>query len=336
MSRLVSIAFQTDKRASDYIALAQLVDQYEIDVVSVYCDAPYHPSYVPLVLMAPHIRRARLGPAAVSPFRIHPIDIAAQTALLADLAAGGVYIGLARGAWLADHGIPEADKPITALREAITIIRTLLSGRSAGFDGEVYRIAPHVRAPYPLPEHPIPLMIGTWGAKLASLGGEVADEVKVGGSANPDLVPVMLAYIRKGERLAGREEGSVGLVVGAVTVVDPDRETARQFARRKVALYLPVVASLDPTLEVDPQLLATIQAAVESNDLDRAGRQISDDLLDRFAFAGNAEDIIRQAESLYAAGATRLEFGTPHGIDPAAGVRMLGEQVVPILKRNHP
>lgn len=336
MSRLVSIAFQTDKRASDYIALAQLVDQYELDVVSVYCDAPYHPSYVPLVLMAPHIRRARLGPAAVSPFRIHPIDIAAQTALLADLAAGGVYIGLARGAWLADHGIPEADKPITALHEAITIIRTLLSGRSAGFDGEVYRIAPHVRAPYPLPEHPIPLMIGTWGAKLASLGGEVADEVKVGGSANPDLVPVMLAYIRKGERLAGREEGSVGLVVGAVTVVDPDRETARQFARRKVALYLPVVASLDPTLEVDPQLLATIQAAVESNDLDRAGRQISDDLLDRFAFAGNAEDIIRQAESLYAAGATRLEFGTPHGIDPAAGVRMLGEQVVPILKRNHP
>jgi len=335
MSRHVSIAFQTDKRASEYIALARLVDQYDFDVVSVYCDAPYHPSYAPLLLMAPHIRRARLGPAAVSPFRIHPIDIAAQTALLADLAAGGVYLGLARGAWLTDHGIDEADKPITAMREAITIIRNLLSGRSAGFEGVVYRIAPHVRAPYPLPDYPIPLMIGTWGAKLASLGGEIADEVKVGGSANPDLVPVMLAYIRRGERLAGREDGSVGLVVGAVTVIDPDRSAARELARRMVALYLPVVASLDPTQDVDPVLISRVQTAVEKSDWEAAGRQISDDLLDRFAFAGNAEDIIRQSQGLFAAGANRVEFGTPHGINPAAGVRMLGEHVVPILKRNH-
>ena len=39
-----------------------------------------------------------------------------------------------------------------------------------------------------------------------------------------------------------------------------------------------------------------------------AARLISDDLLDRFAFAGDADDIIRQAEALYAAGASRVEF----------------------------
>jgi len=103
----ISIAFQTDKSAAEYIALAKLVDEFDFDAVSVYCDAPFQPSYGPLMLMAPHLRRARIGPAAVSPLRIHPIDIASETALLESLLPGRTYIGIARGAWLAEHGIPE-------------------------------------------------------------------------------------------------------------------------------------------------------------------------------------------------------------------------------------
>ena len=188
--RELSIAFQTDKRAREYIDLAKLVNQYDFDAVTVYCDAPFHPSFGPLLLMAPHIKRARLGPAGVPPSRMHPLDIAAGTALLADLAAGGVYIGLVRGGWLADHGISELEPPIQAMREAIEIIRRLLAGGSAGYDGRVFQIAEHVRAPYPLPEGDIPLQIGTWGRKLAALAGEIADELKIGGSANPDIIPV--------------------------------------------------------------------------------------------------------------------------------------------------
>ncbi|HEX2618831.1 MAG TPA: hypothetical protein VHL11_01755, partial [Phototrophicaceae bacterium] len=100
MNREISVAFQTDKSAAQYIALAKLVNQYDFNAITVYCDAPYHPPYAPLMLMAPYIERARIGVAANAPSRIHPIDIAAQTALLAEIASGGVYIGLARGAWL--------------------------------------------------------------------------------------------------------------------------------------------------------------------------------------------------------------------------------------------
>src|SRR5664279_5228725 len=144
----ISIGLQTDKTPAEYAALAQLIDRYDFDLVSVYCDAPYQPSYAALLLMAPYIHRARIGAAAIPPARMHPIDIAAQTALLAQMAAGGVYIGLARGAWLADHGIMEAKKPIQAIREAAGVIRYLLEGRTGGYDGEIYRLAAHVRAPY--------------------------------------------------------------------------------------------------------------------------------------------------------------------------------------------
>ena len=41
-----------------------------------------------------------------------------------------------------------------------------------------------------------------------------------------------------------------------------------------------------------------------------------------------------QALELYAAGAQRVELGTPHGLDEAAGVRLLGEVVLPLLRRH--
>lgn len=331
--REISIAFQTDKTPAQYVALAQLVNQYDFDAVSVYCDAPFHPSFGPLLLMAPHIRRARVGPAAVSPARIPPIDLAAETALLSHAAPGGVYLGIARGAWLADHGITESSHPIQAIRETIEIVRRLHSGEAGDYNGQVYRIAPHVRAPYPLPTHPVPILIGTWGKKLCALAGELAEEVKVGGSANPDIVPVIRGYIADGESIAGRAPGSVGVVMGAVTVVDADRRQAREAARRSVALYLPVVAPLDSTLQIEPELIERLRRHANRHEYADAARLISDDLLNRFAFAGNAGDLIRQAEALFAAGATRVEFGTPHGLQPENGIQIIGEQVIPALRK---
>lgn len=331
MRHELSIAFQTDKTAAQYIALAQLVDQYTFDAVSVYCDAPYHPPYPPLMLMAPHIRRARVGVAANPPSRVHPIDIAAQTALLAEIAAGGVYAGVARGAWLGDHGISEHRPPVQAIREAVEVIRYLLDGATGGYRGQVYTLAEHVRAPYPRPAGRVPILIGSWGPKLCAVAGELADEVKIGGSANPDVVPVIREYIAAGERSVGREVGTVGVVVGAVSVIDDDREQARAQARRAVALYLPVVAPLDPTVQVEPAFVARLGALANQQDWDAAAALISDDLLERFAFAGDARDIIAQTERLFAAGAARVEYGTPHGLLPERGIRILGEQVLPAL-----
>ncbi len=331
MKREISIAFQTDKTAAQYIALAQLVNLYAFDAVSVYCDVPYHPPFPPLMLMAPHIERARIGVAAVPPSRIHPVDIAAQTALLSELARGGVYVGLARGAWLADHAIHEHQPALQAIREAVDILRYFLSGQQGGYQGRVYRLAPHVRAPYPLPDRPVPVLIGTWGQRLAALAGEIADEVKVGGSANPDLVPVIRRSIAAGETRANRPPETVGLVFGAVSVVDEDRESARLAARRSVALYLPVVAGLDPTISVEPDLIDRLRALANQGDWHAAARLISDDLLDRFAFSGSPHDLIEHASRLFAAGASRVEFGTPHGLESAAGIRILGEQVIPTL-----
>ena len=227
----------------------------------------------------------------------------------------------------------ELKPPITAMREAIGIIRRMLAGESAGIAGEVFQIEQHVRAPYPVPAHAIPLQIGTWGRRLARLAGELADEVKIGGSANPAVIPVIADYIAVGEARAGRERGTVKIVIGAVSVIDEDREAARWMARKSVALYMPIVSRLDPTLEIDPELMRRVQSRVQAGDAEGAARLIPDEVVDRFVFAGAPADIINQCERLYDAGATRIELGTPHGArDSAVGVKLIGEQVIPALR----
>jgi 5,10-methylenetetrahydromethanopterin reductase len=58
---------------------------------------------------------------------------------------------------------------------------------------------------------------------------------------------------------------------------------------------------------------------------------ISDELVDRFALAGTPNDVVRQVEDLFAAGASRVEFGTPHGLTAREGLHLLGRRVMPGL-----
>ncbi len=329
----VSIAFQTDKTPAEYRELAQLVNQYAFDVVSVYGDAPYQPSFGPLMLMAPSLDRARLGPACVAPSRMPPVDMAGSIALLDHLTGGRAYLGIARGAWLERHGIRELKPPLAAIRESIDIVCKLLAREEGTYDGSVFHLDSAVSLPYPVYRKSVPILVGTWGHRLGSLAGELADEVKLGGCANPDMIPIMQNWIGEGEQKAGRAPGRVGVVVGAVTVVDRDGRAARNLVKRDLALYLPVVAGLDPTAHIEPELLARIAALVESHRQDEAAALISDDLLAKFAFAGSPEDILAHTQRLFDAGARRVEFGTPHGLTPQEGIRLLGERVLPHLER---
>ena len=315
----VSIAFQSDKGPDEYVELARLAEAAGFEVVSIYHDLFFQPAIYPLLLMAQVTERVRLGPAALNPFTLHPVEIAGQIAALDALSGGRGYLGLVRGSWLDELGL-EPRRPLTALREAIEIVRRLLAGDREGFGGELFSLAPGAGLRYEPLRRRVPLLIGTWGVKAAALAGDVAQEVKLGGTANPELVPVMR------ERIGN---DAVGIVVGAVTVVDEDGTAARERARAEVALYFPVVARLDPTLEVPERLVDQVRRLVDAGDRISAGKLIPDALLERLSFAGTPTEVAQRAAALFDAGATRVEFGTPHGLTPRRGVELLAARVVP-------
>jgi 5,10-methylenetetrahydromethanopterin reductase len=323
------VAFQGNKTPAEYRSLAVAVDRYPFDVVSVYNDLLYQPALGPLLWLAPGLTQATLGPAALNPYTVHPLEIAGQAALL-DLATGGrAYVGLSRGAWLSQIGLSQ-QRPVQTLREAALLVRHLLSGSTRAFEGQIFTHAANARLKYPLARRRMPIVIGTWGRITARMAGGVADEIKVGGSANPAIVRLLRPHLLEGSRRAGRSDDAVGICLGAVTVVDMDRDVARQLARREVAAYLPVVAGLDPS--TDPEWLARIVAASARGETDAIARDVSDELLDRFAFAGCPDDLVRQVEDIAQAGTTRVEFGTPLGSDPLSAIQLLGERVLPAFR----
>ncbi|MCK2217063.1 LLM class flavin-dependent oxidoreductase [Actinomadura sp. ATCC 31491] len=328
----IGLGLQSDKRPGAYARLARIAEEHGIDVVSVFGDLMYQPPIFPLLEMAAATSRVRLGPACLNPFSMAPYEIAGQLAAL-DLASGGrAYLGLARGTWLGEVGLAQP-RPLTALAECAEVVYRLLGGSTSGFTGEVFSLAPGTALRYPVQRARPPLLIGAWGARGAALAGRVADEIKVGGSANPAMVEVIRERLRPGAEQAGRPVDDVGVVLGAVTVVDADGRAARARARREVAMYLAVVAELDPTAHVPAGLLERVRAEVAAGRDDAAGALIPDDLLDLFAFSGTPEQVAAQARRLIDAGVRRVEFGTPHGLSDDGGVRLLATEVVPMLRQ---
>lgn len=327
----VSIAFQTDKPFAAYGPLAAAAERYGFDGVTVYNDMLYQPAWLPLLEMARATEQVQLCVAAVNPFTCHPINMAGNIALIDEASNGRAVLGIARGAWLDFVGI-EPVRPVTALREAMACVRHLLRRSTAPLPGSIYPLAGGDSLRWSILRPEVPFLLGTWGRQTIEACIDEIAEIKIGGTANPNLVPHFRQIIDQSAAKAGRGGNEIGIVVGAVCVVDEDGAAARALARREVALYLPVVAALDPTLQVDPELLVRIKASADCFDFSAAGALISDDLLRRFAFAGTPAEVAEHACALFAAGAARVEFGTPHGLTPERGLRLLGEQVLPQIR----
>jgi 5,10-methylenetetrahydromethanopterin reductase len=284
----------------EYEELARRAEAAGFDVISVFHDLFFQPAIFPLLTIARATERVRLGPAALNPQTLHPVEIAGQIASLDLASSGRAYVGLVVGSWLDQLGLDER-RPLTRLREAVEVVRRLLARDRSGFAGERFTLSPGATLAYEPLRAEVPLMIGTWRPRAAAYAAKVADEVKIGGSANPDMVRLMRSWLG---------EDGPRIVVGAVTVVDEDGDRARAHAAAQVQMYLDVVAELDPTLE--------------------RGAPAP---LEKFVFAGTPEHVAEHARAVLDAGADRIEFGTPQGLTTRDGVALLCDRVLPLLRR---
>lgn len=318
----IGLGLQSDKSLADYRVIAECAEDLGFDVVSVFGDLTFQPPAVALMEIARATSRVRLGAACWNPYTMHPYEIAGLAAALDQASDGRAYIGLARGSWLDRLGLT-GNRPVSDLRAAAAHVFALLGGDGTGIPDGPFPLAAGTRLSYPVRRPRPPLLLGVWGPRGLAMAGEIADEVKIGGTANPALVPVMRERLDVGAQRVGRRATDIRLVFGAVTVVSHDRDAARERARREVAMYLDVVARLDPTLDL-PEVVVR-------------GESIPDDVLDLFAFSGTPGDIVAQAQRLIDAGLDRVEFGTPQGLESTLeGVELLGREVLPALDRTRP
>ena len=128
MSIKFSIALQGSYPIRDYIDKAKRIEQYDFDELHVYDDLMFKPTWPLLTLIGEHTSRIKVGPGIITPQIVHPCYHAGNLAELDELTNGRAVLGIARGAFWEFLGIEKQRKPITMVREAIHIIRRLLSG----------------------------------------------------------------------------------------------------------------------------------------------------------------------------------------------------------------
>ena len=230
--------------------------------------------------------RVRVGPSCLNPFTLHPVEIAGQIAALDRASNGRAFLGLAAGAWLETARRSNRAGQSTTLREAWEVVRRLLAGDDDGFAGSHFTPAARCAAPVRRWNGARSrLLVGTWSPGSPRFAGTSASELKVGGSANPAVVRVMRERI-------GNDD--VGIVMGAMTVVDDDGDRARALARREVAMYVDVIGGLRPD-DRGARAARARRCAGRRGEDEAAGALLPEDLFRRFAFAGTPAEVAAQA-----------------------------------------
>jgi len=179
--------------------------------------------------------RIKVALMAMSPYSVHPVYIAMVAAALDELFPGRVLLCLGVGAPgdLAAAGV-EAPKPLTTLREAISICRALLSGQTIAHDGEVFQVRGRC---LPNPTDRVPIVLAASGPQMLELAGSHADGVLISAATTIEFIRWCLEHVGLGE--AKRQvPGRCRRMALVYTRVDDDERVALDGIRRTMGFIL--------------------------------------------------------------------------------------------------
>ena len=169
------------EQADAVIELAQLAELSGLDLVT-FQDHPYQPRFLDtwtlLSVIAARTSSVRIAPN-VANLPLRPPAVLARSVASLDILSGGrVELGLGAGAFWdaieANGGRRlTPGESVTALGEAIDVIRAVWAGPSVRVDGEHYRV--HGAKPGPAPAHDVEIWLGAYKPRMLRLTGAKAD-----------------------------------------------------------------------------------------------------------------------------------------------------------------
>lgn len=272
--------------------------------------------------------RVRLGPNVTHPVLQHPAMIASNAAHLDEVSGGRAILGIGRGSMYHLVGEDPAD-PVGRVREAILLIRHLLTGASGGFHGRHYVLADGPGLSQRPLQSAVPIFVGTFGPKLCEVAGAVADGVRAAAQWDPRYLPVIRRHVEIGARRAGRDPASVPVVAENWLCLATGATEARVMAPALLAPFLPHLGPMLQFHGIDGLLVDRVRQAVGTGDVAAAARLIPSEVVDLFMAVGGPDDVAAGISRLRDAGIDHVSFSGVLGPDPEVALRLLGEEVLP-------
>ncbi len=266
---------------------------------------------VPMAAYAAVTERIRVGSGVINNWTRNIGLLAATFLTLDDLAPGRIICGI--GAWwdpLARNVGIERRKPLTAMRETVTILRRLLNMERVTFHGEFHHVegieldVVHGRRE---PRH-VPIMIGATGDQMMELAGEIADGVLLNYCVPPEYNDRALEFLQRGAQKAGRSLEALDRPQLVVCSVDHDRERAIDTTRELLTQYLAQQPHIAKASGVSPEVVAEIQSILgwpaTHAQIQQAKHLVPEELIHRITASGTPEEARRKVDEYRQRGCT--------------------------------
>jgi len=266
---------------------------------------------IPLAAFGAVTERIKLGSGVVSMWVRNPAFLAATFSTLDDLAPGRTILGI--GAWwdplAAKVGVTRA-KPLRAMREIVTVARSLLAGETVTFDGQFAQLD-GVELDYVHQERrpkDVPIVIGATGMQMMELAGEIGDGALLNYLVSPAYSATALDALAKGAAKAGKTLDDIDRPQLVVCSMDRDRDAALDAARLLVTQYLGQQPHIMKASGVPAELLAEIGEVLTwpatHDEVVRASKLVPDEVVQLITASGTSEDCRAKVAEYMAAGCT--------------------------------
>ena len=327
---IISIGLPPNLPLSEYARLARVVEDYDFEAIYVD-DRPHSKSCWPLLhTIARSTSRVKLGTSVTHPFFRHPLVTASEVAVLDEVSGNRTVLGIGRGdrEYYSMVGL-RTYMEMEAVKEAVELIRRLLSGRGEAYRGKVFSAREGLTLQFKPPRSHVPIYIGTVGPKMFQVAGEVADGVQSAGLSSTSYVPVAIENVRIGARRAGRDPKEVRIGADIWTCISHDREEAEGMLKPILANRIPKLKTMVEALGLDPEEVDKLEVYLDRAESDRAASLVSRRSIDALTICGTPEDAIRRIKELGKAGVQHITLKKPLGPDLERAIRIIGEEVIP-------
>lgn len=315
------------------VELAVLAEKNGFDQCWVSHDVFMRSSFVTLTSIANHTQRVLLGNTILNPYTTSPAEIAMFVASLDELSNGRALCGISAGAleymeWL---GLP-ATRPLTRTREAVELIRLLVSGKNAEYNGKEFHWSKQAYMRYKLVRAKIPVYIGGQGDKMLEYSGAAGDGA-LPILYPPDFAEYAVHKIREGATTAGKDPNDVE-IAGCLwmSIAPTSDESKTDTLKELIAYFGPLLGEKGlATVGLSHEQFAEVHEVFKSKGIKEAGKMVNEKML-RLAIHGSPDECIARLERVQNAGVDVAMIGSPLGPDPKESIKILGDKIIPYFK----